>query len=598
MAGLLTSQALPLQPGDPRRLGEYEITGRLGVGEQGAVFAGRSAAGRPVAVKLLHVRLSGEPVARSRFTVALAPARKVAGFCTAGLLDAGVEGDRPYVVAELVDGPSLQQLVAEEGPRGPAVVERVAVGAAIALAAVHRAGALHHDLKPGNVLLGRDGPRVSDFGIARALEAVNAAPAGRTVTDPGYQAPEQLSGQGVGPAADVFAWAATLLFAATGVPPFGDDAPSEVMQRIVYDDPDLSALPESLREAAADALAKDPAQRPTSAGLLALLLAEDGPLAARLPASMVAEGRALSGGPAALALTAPSGPRPEAGPAPQDGPGTAPPAQPTAVPTPALTAPYAALGGPPAEDKRPGADTDTGSDAAPTQAVPVLVHDPIRIPADQAPGGRATAVFEMSPEAADPTAPHIVPGLERPYDDDARTGTALLEAVPPAERTPLLARVRRNNHVLGVALSLTIGVLVGVAIIALVLWPQLEEEPSGSADPPRPAAGQAVDTIPGSFGGRWKGTAVNAASGASFPLEVTFAAGGKSARAVYPKEGCTGALTLTGGTGESLRMTVAVAKPCSPGNVQVDRRPDGSLKYVWTSPANDRRRYEAVLKRG
>ncbi|MGI5166470.1 protein kinase domain-containing protein [Spirillospora sp. CA-253888] len=596
MAGLLTSQALPLQPGDPRRLGEYEITGRLGVGEQGAVFAGRSAAGRPVAVKLLHVRLSGEPVARSRFTVALAPARKVAGFCTAGLLDAGVEGDRPFVAAELVDGPSLQQLVAEEGPRGPAVVERVAVGAAIALAAVHRAGALHLDLKPGNVLLGRDGPRVADFGVARALEALNAGTAGRTVTDPAYQAPEQLSGQGIGPAADVFAWAATLLFAATGVPPFGDDSPSEVMQRIVYDDPDLSALPESLREAAADALAKDPARRPTSAGLLERLLAEDGPLAARLPASMVAEGRALSGGPAALALPAPAGPEPEAGPAPRDEPEKAPPAQPTAVPAPALTAPYAALGGPPA-----GAG-DEAADAASTQAVPSLVHDPIRIPADQIPGGRATAVFEMPPEAADPTAPHIVPGLERPYDDDARAGTALLEAVPPAmpstERRPLLARVRRNNHVLGVALSLTIGVLVGVAIIALVLWPQLEEEPAGPADPARPAAGQAVDTIPGSFGGRWTGTAVNTSSGASFPLEVTFEAGKKSARAVYPKEGCTGALTMTGGTGESLRMTVAVAKPCSPGNVRVDRQPDGSLKYVWTSPANDRRRYEAVLKRG
>ncbi|WP_067484997.1 serine/threonine-protein kinase [Actinomadura hibisca] len=584
MAGLLTSRALPLQPGDPRRLGGYEITGRLGVGEQGAVFAGRSAAGRPVAVKLLHVRLSGEPVARSRFAVALAPARKVAGFCTAGLLDSGVEGDRPYVVAELVDGPSLQQLVAEEGPRGPAVVERVAVGAAIALAAVHRAGALHLDVKPGNVLLGRDGPRVADFGVARALEAVNAVPAGRTVTDPAYQAPEQLSGQGIGPAADVFAWAATLVFAATGAPPFGDDSPSEVMQRIVYDDPDLSALPESLREVVADALAKDPAQRPTAAGLLERLLAEDGPLAARLPASMVDEGRALSGGPA-----------PAAGSPPAQAPALGPAPAPLALPAPDDSGPN--TGPQPETSVTPRPDVAPEPEPAPTQAVPVLVHDRIQLP-----GNQATAVFDMPSDPvdpADPTAPHIVPGMAGPYGgDDARTGTALLDAVPPAGRTPLLARVRRNNHVLGVALSLTIGVLVGVAIIALVLWPQLKEEPAGSADPARPAAGQAVDTIPGSFGGTWKGTAVNATNGVSFPLEVTFTAGGKNARAVYPKERCTGALTFVRGTGESLRMTVAVAKPCSPGNVQVDRQPDGSLKYVWTSPSNDNRRYEAVLKRG
>ncbi|MGK5559264.1 protein kinase domain-containing protein, partial [Actinomadura kijaniata] len=156
--------------------------------------------------------------------------------------------------------------------------------------------ALHLDFKPGNVLLGPDGPRVCDFGVTRALEAVNAFPAGRVVEDPAYQAPEQLSGIGIGPATDVFAWAATLLFAATGAPPFGDDSPAEVMQRIVYDDPDLAELPDSLREVVSDALAKDPAERPTSAALLERLLAEDGSLAGRMPAEMVAEGRALATG--------------------------------------------------------------------------------------------------------------------------------------------------------------------------------------------------------------------------------------------------------------------------------------------------------------
>lgn len=276
-------EALPLQPGDPRRLGSYEITGRLGVGEQGAVFVGRDPAGGQVAVKVLHVRLSGEPVARTRFTGAFTAARKVSGFCTAAILDADVEGDRPFVVSEWVDGPSLQQLVDEEGVRGGAVVERLAVGMAIAIAAVHRAGALHHNLKPGNVLLGRDGPRLSDFGIARALEAVNVVFSGHITEDPSYKAPEQLSGRGIGPAADVFAWASTILFAATGRQPFGTGSPSEVMQRIVYDEVDLTGVPDSLVEVMADAFAKDPADRPTARELLHRLLDGTSPLADRMP---------------------------------------------------------------------------------------------------------------------------------------------------------------------------------------------------------------------------------------------------------------------------------------------------------------------------
>ncbi|MFI0353032.1 serine/threonine-protein kinase, partial [Actinomadura sp. 9N407] len=290
------AEALPLQPGDPSRLGEYEITGRLGVGEHGAVFLGRDPSGRTVAIKLLHLRVSGEPAARARFTGALAAVRKVSGFCTAAVLDADVEGDRPYVVGEWVDGPSLLQLVADEGPRGAAVVERLAVGTAVALAAVHRAGAVHHDFEPGDVLLGRKGPQVTDAGLAGALDAVNAAPTGRAGEHPSYKAPEQLSGVDIGPAADVFAWAATLLYAATGRPPFGDDAPSEVMQRIMYDDPDITALPFYLRGIVADALAKEPAKRPTAAALLGRLLDGSGPLADRIPESLVAEGRALAGG--------------------------------------------------------------------------------------------------------------------------------------------------------------------------------------------------------------------------------------------------------------------------------------------------------------
>ncbi|MEU8302447.1 serine/threonine-protein kinase [Actinomadura sp. NPDC048955] len=372
-------EALPLQPGDPRRLGSFEITGRLGVGEQGAVFLGSDPSGRPVAVKVLHVRLSGEPVARSRFADAFAPARKVTGFCTAAILHADVEGDRPYVVSEWVDGPSLQQLVDEEGVRGVVVVERVAIGMAVALAAVHRAGAVHHDLKPGNVLLGRHGPRLSDFAIAHAMEAVNVAFRGHMTEDPAYKSPEQLSGMGIGPAADVFAWASTVLFAASGRPPFGEGSPSEVMQRIVYDEADLSEVPDSLREVVEAALAKDPAERPMARTILERLLGKGSALSERLPTSMVEEGRALATGVMVrhnLPRVTPP-PRPPRG-APGNPMGAAPPAgftpSPAMPPGPVPGPPPAPVPGPPpapVPGPPPGSPSGPVADSA-SPSVPLL----------------------------------------------------------------------------------------------------------------------------------------------------------------------------------------------------------------------------------
>ncbi|WP_433228790.1 serine/threonine protein kinase [Actinomadura formosensis] len=613
-------EALPLQPGDPRKLGSFEITGRLGVGEQGAVFLGGDPAGGPVAVKVLHVRLSGEPAAGSRFADAFSAARKVSGFCTAAILAADVDGDRPYVVSECVDGPSLQQLVDEEGPRGGIVVERVAVGMAVALAAVHRAGALHHNLKPGNVLLGPNGPRMSDFGIVHALDAVNAAFTGHNTEDPSYKAPEQLSGMGLGPAADVFSWAATLLFAATGKPPFGDGSPSEVMQRIVYDEPDLSGAPDSLHEVMTAALAKDPAQRPTAAQILERLLGATSPLPGRLPPSMAEEGRALAAG------TAPQQTAPQQA-APQQAAGTAPqqaadpaPRQNVPPPSPPLGAPQRPLGvapqlgftspGPaqgapapalplfgklsltrrprpaPEPEPEPLADLDPAAFEATTTFHAVgsdRQEEPA--PADQtarfdAVGPDPTAMFdavdlqEHANGAA--SAPHFVPGLGRGRDTGERGASPLSSIV----------KMRRpSNHVLGVALSLFIGVGVGIAIITLVLWPQLKDD--GGGPPPNStntSSNRPVTTIPASFAGTWKGTAVNTNRKVAFPVEVTFEAGGTTAHAVYPREKCTGTLTLTSGTESVLKMNLAIAKPCTSGVVEVTRRPDGTLQYMWNRP--------------
>ncbi|WP_259406268.1 serine/threonine-protein kinase [Microbispora sp. H10885] len=258
----------PLEADDPRTLGGYRLGGRLGEGGQGVVYLGHGPDGDPVAVKVLKTGL--DPVVRERLARELDAMRGVAPFCTARVIAAVVEGSRPYVVSEFVDGPSLQQRVAASGPLRGGDLDRLAVGTATALAAIHAAGIVHRDFKPGNVLLGPDGPRVVDFGIARQGESqtITAGPVGT----PAYLAPEQIAGQPATPASDVFAWGATIVFAATGRAAFGADNVAAVLHRIMTASPDLTALPPSLRALVERCLAKDPAARPTARDLLLTLV--------------------------------------------------------------------------------------------------------------------------------------------------------------------------------------------------------------------------------------------------------------------------------------------------------------------------------------
>jgi len=289
----------PLRPGDPDRLSGYELIGRLGVGGQGTVFLGEGDGGRRVAIKLLHARFAEDPRARSRFAAELAAARRVAPFCTAPILAADVEGDAPYIVSEYVPGRPLSTVLKEDGPRSGPALDRIAVGTITALAAIHQAGVVHRDFKPHNVMLAADGPRVIDFGIARALDATTVS--GHAVGTPSYMAPEQISGDEVGPPADVFAWACTMVFAASGGPPFGNDTIPAVMHRILHIEPDLGGLEGRLRETVEQCLAKDPAARPTSHQVLIRLLDHSGPL----PAPAVA----LNRGAVAAAGSVPVAPR-------------------------------------------------------------------------------------------------------------------------------------------------------------------------------------------------------------------------------------------------------------------------------------------------
>ncbi|WP_055477704.1 serine/threonine-protein kinase [Sphaerimonospora mesophila] len=264
------SQVSPLQPEDPRRLGDYVLSGRLGAGGQGIVFLAGRPGGASVAVKLLHARLADGESARRRFAREVEAVRRVAPFCTARVLDADLEGDHPYIVSEYVDGVSLRDDVIARGPRSGGALERIAVGTATALAAIHRAGVVHRDFKPGNVLLAADGPRVIDFGISRLADAT--ATTGGPVGTPAYLAPEQLRGEPTGPAADMFSWALTVSYAASGRHAFAADTYAAVLGRILYGTPDLGRLSGPLREIAVACLAADPADRPTAEDVLSSLL--------------------------------------------------------------------------------------------------------------------------------------------------------------------------------------------------------------------------------------------------------------------------------------------------------------------------------------
>src|SRR5208282_4102583 len=310
----------PLEPGDPLRLGRFELLGRLGEGGQGIVYLGRGT--NPgedrVAVKVL--RSTVDATVLERLARELDAIHQVQPFVTAGVIEASAEGDRRFVVSEFIDGPSLQERVDARGPLPEGDLQRLAVGTATALTAIHGAGVMHRDFKPANVLLGPDGPRVVDFGIARLNDAATITSG--LIGTPSYVAPEQLAGMRPTSAVDVFAWALTMIFAATGRLAFGADSVPAVMHRIMYEEPDLSGLPPSLRTIVRESLAKDPARRPTARDLLLRLV---DPSAQRTSAAPVGPAAPVDSAPATgplplLADPTISGPEPARFP----GPGPAP----------------------------------------------------------------------------------------------------------------------------------------------------------------------------------------------------------------------------------------------------------------------------------
>lgn len=271
----------PLSPTDPPTVGEYVLLGRLGSGGMGRVFLGRSASGRRVAVKLIRPELADDPVFRTRFAREVEAARAVSGFFTAPVVDADPDAEQPWLATGYIPAPDLRTTVEGSGPLDPAAVRGLAIGLAEALRAIHQAQVVHRDLKPSNILLAPDGPRVIDFGIARALDATALTRDG-SIGTVHFMAPEQIHADGdrtmsVGPACDVFALGGTLVYASTGRPPFGDGPTEVVLHRILNDAPDLSHVPPELSGLIRACLSRQPADRPTPQDIVTTLSGQDAP---------------------------------------------------------------------------------------------------------------------------------------------------------------------------------------------------------------------------------------------------------------------------------------------------------------------------------
>ncbi len=249
---------------DPRVVGSFRLHRRLGAGGMGVVYLGSDRKGQRVALKVIRPDLAEDQEFRSRFAREVSAARRIRGGCTARLVAADLEADRPWFATQYVPGPSLHDKVADEGALGAA--EAAAIGAALSegLVAVHEAGVVHRDLKPSNILLSPKGPRIIDFGIAWATGASTLTHVGTAVGSPGFLAPEQVRGAAVTPATDVFSLGATLAYASTGDSPFGHGSSEVMLYRVVHEEPQLRGVPDALGPLVRACLAKDPEDRPST----------------------------------------------------------------------------------------------------------------------------------------------------------------------------------------------------------------------------------------------------------------------------------------------------------------------------------------------
>ncbi|WP_405977432.1 serine/threonine-protein kinase [Streptomyces sp. NBC_00158] len=340
-----------LSADDPREIGGYRLHARLGSGGMGEVYLAHTPGGRPIALKAVRREFAADPAFRERFAREVASARRIHGLFTAQVVDFGIDERTPWLATAYVPGPSLDEVVRRHGPLPVRTVLLLVAGIAEALQAIHGAGVVHRDLKPANVLLAGDGPRVIDFGIAHAAGSAALTGTGLRIGTAAFMAPEQALGRPVTSATDVFALGALTAYVAGGRPPFGGGPESTALYRVVHEQPDLTRVPAELEQLVRWCLAKEPADRPTTAQLIGYVHAHPGvgprPEFAEgwLPRPVREEvGAGPAGGwPAPHAPTAPAAPAPARVPAPAP------------VPAPDAPVPASAPGAPaPAPDAAGG----------------------------------------------------------------------------------------------------------------------------------------------------------------------------------------------------------------------------------------------------
>ncbi|MFF7720175.1 serine/threonine-protein kinase [Streptomyces luteogriseus] len=639
-----------LGPGDPQRIGAYRLLARLGAGGMGHVYLARSERGRTVAVKLVREELAAQEEFRERFRQEVQAARRVGGYWTAPVLDADTEAAVPWVATGYVAGPSLQQVVGRDhGALPERTVRILAAGLAHALKDIHATGIVHRDLKPSNVLVTIDGPRVIDFGIARALETVTDGGLTRTgalVGSPGFMAPEQVRGDRITPACDVFCLGSVLAYAATGALPFGtaNSGVHALMFRIAQEEPDLDGVPEGIADLVRDCLRKDPAARPSLDRVLERTGADDTVSDGRaldpwLPSALVAQlGRHAvrlldaedpEGAGSAEEAGAPGPPAGRQGSGPDENPG--PGATPEHAPAADESAQRPAL--PPAPAAAPAATPAPPAPGRPGEGPPVN-HLPTMVAgqgAPPAPPQLPAAGAPPHPQAHTPPPPYPAYGYPQqhpqPHPAYGGLGSTPPYGPPPYGTTPPYGpqqpqqpqqpRGNGRSTALLVVIALVVALAAGGSVYALMQGGGDDRADDGagptqgtSAPPttpgPSPTTSQpdtsspADGTIPTGYLGTWTTTIDNADGEHRRSLTIQQGEPGDTVLSLVadgPTKGggdyhCVfeGRLTASPGADGALEIgpsSVKVGQPstaCTPGAAtEITLLPDGTLERVNTS---------------
>ncbi|MFE9563093.1 serine/threonine-protein kinase [Streptomyces sp. NPDC006487] len=471
----------PLKADDPEVVGGYRLAAVLGAGGMGKVYLSYTPGGRPIAIKVIRSEFSEDPEFRRRFQQEVRSAERVQGLYTAPVIDSDTEGSQPWLATAYVPGPSLAHAVAHHGALPPRSVLLLAVGVAEALTVIHGAGIVHRDLKPANVLLASDGPRVIDFGIARAADSTALTSTGVSVGTPAFMAPEQASAGTISAATDVFALGQIAAFAAIGSSVYGDGPSHAVLYRIVHEDPDLSGLPEELRPLVTRCLSRDPADRPALTEVIALCHAASGTEPLRQGEDWLP--RAVAGSITERVHLLPA-------------PAPTPPPKPV---TPIATEVSAQ---PPAPVAAPGY-APTATAAAPTQAAPAQ-PGPATVPPGYGTPPPYAQPQHRQPSYAQPTYPqsmHPQPGHPQPprpqhsYAQPSYAQPGWGQAPYP----PAPARPKRTGLI--VTLSV-VGAVIGLAVLGNLL-PD-DSKKNGAAGSPGSGSGGGTASASASPGGSGK----------------------------------------------------------------------------------------------